>query len=144
MGVFISNVAAKAGLDVITAKCDAGSGNASAHVRIYSGTVPADADTALSGNTLLAELVMTNPAFAASTDLNPGARATASTITDDTDADATGTASFFRIVDRSGTDVIQGTVTATGGGGDMTLNTVSIVIHALVSVTSLTVTLPEG
>lgn len=146
MALSISNAAAKAAVDALTLLCDGGATtNASAHIKIYSGSVPTDADTALGAQTLLAELPMSNPAFAASTDLNPGARATAGAITDDTVADNTGTASFFRIVNRSGTTVIlQGSVTATGGGGDLTLNTVSIQANALVSVTSLTVTQPES
>lgn len=144
MTVFISNAAAIAALDTLVDRLDLGSTNAQARVRIYSGTPPADADTALSGNTLLAELNMSNPAFGAAVDLNPGARATASAISDDTAADATGTATFFRLVDRNVATVVQGSVTATGGGGDMTLNSVALQINARVVVTSLTITLPES
>lgn len=144
MTLSIANAQAIQGCDAFVDACDLGSTNASAHVRIYSGTPPTLVDDALSGNTLLAELVMSNPAFGAATDINPGARATASAISDDTTADAGGTATFFRILDRNNTPRIQGSITATGGGGDMTLNTVSIVINALVKVTSLTTTMPEG
>lgn len=142
--LFITNNSAKAACDAVVDRLDLGSTNPSARLRIYSGTAPADADTALSGNTLLAELAMSNPAFGAAADLNPGARATASAITDDTSADATGTATFFRLVDRDGNVVFQGDITATGGGGTLTLNTVSIVAAALVKVTSLTITMPES
>jgi hypothetical protein len=45
----------------------------------------------------------------------------------DSSADATGTAGHFRIYDSTGTTChLQGTVTATGGGGDLTLDNISI------------------
>lgn len=140
--LFISNLSARAACDAIVDRIDLGA--AAGKLRIYSGTAPADADAALSGNTLLAELVLSDPAFGAAADLNPGARATANAIADDTAADATGTASFFRIVDSDGTVIMQGDVTATGGGGTLQLATVSIVANAVVKVTSLTFTVPES
>jgi hypothetical protein len=142
MSISISNVAARAAADAVTAKVDLNS--PPGLLRIYSGVVPASADTALSGNTLLAELVMSNPSFAAAINGSPGGRAVANAIADDTDANATGTASFFRIYDGNGTtDVVQGSVTAAGGGGDAIINSVSIVIHTTVKCTSLTLTMPE-
>ena len=118
----------------ITTLIDAGAGAGT--LRIYDGTPPADADTALSGNTLLAQLTMSDPSAAA-----PSAGVwTASAITQDSSADATGTASFFRILDSNAVVVLQGDVTATAGGGDIELNTVSITSGSPVSVTSLTIT----
>ena len=132
----ITNAAASAAADAVVDLCDAGAGAAT--LRIYDGTPPATADTALSGNNLLAQLTMSDPAFGAASN----GVATASAITQDSSADATGTASFFRILDSNGTVVIQGTVgTATS---DLVLNTVSIVAGATVSVTSLTYTQPKG
>lgn len=103
-------------------------------LRIYSGTPPANADTALSGNTLLAELAL-SATFAA------GASSgvlTASAIASDTVADATGTASFFRLTTSGGTAKVQGTVGTSGA--DLNLNTVAIQANATVSVSSLTLT----
>lgn len=140
---FISNAAAIAACDTIVDRCDLGSTNASAHIRIYSGAVPTDADTALGAQVLLAELVMTNPAFGNAADLNPGARATAATITEDSVADNTGTATFFRIVDRTGTTVVmQGT--AGTSGTDLILNSAAIQANAAVQISALTFTLPES
>ena len=141
--MFISNAAAIAACDAIVDRLDLGSTNPNARLRIYSGTVPTDADTALGAQVLLAELNMSNPAFGSAVDISPGARATASAITEDSTADATGTASFFRIVDRSGTVVImQGTVNTSGA--DLNLNSVAISAGAAVQVTSLTFTMPES
>ena len=107
-------------------------GNA-ALIRIYDGTPPANPAASLSGNTLLAELTGASP-FAA------GASSgvlTASAITQDSAANAGGTASFYRVYKSDGTTCCeQGTVTATGGGGDMTLSTVTIVISVPVQITS--------
>lgn len=143
MTTFISNLAAKAACDAVVDRFDLGSGPAL--VRIYSGTVPTDADTALGAQVLLAELVCSDPAFGNAADIAPGARATASAITDDSSANATGTASFFRVYQSDGTTCEhQGSVTATGGGGQMQLNTTSIVSGALVQVTAFTVDMPES
>lgn len=136
----ISNNVAKAALDAVTAQLDGGT---AAVWNIYSGTAPADADAALSGNTLLAQLTMSATSYSAATDLNPGARITANAITPDSSADATGTATFYRqLTQNAGTVCTQGTVnTATS---DLVLNTVAITAGSQVSVTSSTITMPEG
>lgn len=109
-------------------------GNASL-LRIYSGTLPANVAAAITG-TLLAELVCGTP-FA------PGGSAgviTANTITQDSSADNTGTASHYRHWQSNGTTgVAQGTVGTSGT--DMTINTTSIVASGPVSVTSYVLTM---
>lgn len=144
MTEFISNAAAIAACDAVVDLVDAGSTNPEGRLLIYAGSVPADADAALGGATLLATLNMSNPAFGNAADAAPGATATAAAISDDTSADATGTATFFRIQDRDGTAVIQGSCGATGSGEDLELSTVSVEAGVIVSVTSLTYTQPES
>lgn len=85
---------------------------------------------------LLATLPFSNSAFGAAT----GGVATASAITSDTNADNTGTAAVFKINDRDAAEVLRGTVTATGGGGDIQLSSVSIVAGDTVSISSMTYT----
>lgn len=138
----ISNAAALAACDAVVDLADGGAG--AAVLNIYSGTAPTLADDSLSGNTLLAELTMSDPAFGAAADITPGARATANAITSDTSANASGTASFFRILDSNSNVIVQGTVSATGGGGELQLNSVSISAGVEVEVTSLTITLGES
>jgi hypothetical protein len=107
---------------------------ASGLLRIYSGTQPTNPDTALSGNTLLAELALSST-FA------PGASSgvlTASTITADSSADNTATATFFSLLTSGGVRKADGTVGTSGA--DLNLNTTSIVSGAQVSVSSLTIT----
>jgi hypothetical protein len=136
----IANTEAISCCDDVVDSIDTGAGTA--QLVIYDGTPPALVDTALSGNTVLAELALSNPAFGAAADAAPGATATANAISDDTSANATGTATFFRLLDRNGTPRVQGSVGTSGEA--LNLNTTSIVAGATVSVTSLTVTMPEG
>ena len=86
---------------------------------------------------------MSGTSFGAATDLAPGARITANSITADSSADATGTATFFRILTQN-----AGTVTAQGNvdtsAADLILNTTAITAGSTVSITSATITLPEG
>lgn len=55
-------------------------------------------------------------------------------------AGATGTAAKYFIKDQDGTEVWRGTVTATGGGGDATIDNVSIVSGQNVTVNTFTYT----
>jgi hypothetical protein len=91
------------------------------------------------GATVLAELNMFNPAFGAAS----GGTATANAITDDTSANASGTADNFEIQNRDGTVILTGNnITTTGGGGDLELNALFVAIGVNVSVTSLTYSAP--
>lgn len=55
-------------------------------------------------------------------------------------ASGTGTAATFRIYDGSAVCHIQGNVTATGGGGDLTLDNTSLASGQTVTITTFTVT----
>ena len=129
MSLGMATALRNARLDAITTF--AGNG---ALLRIYDGTKPATGGAA---TTLLAELTCGSP-FAA------GAAAgvlTLGSITQDSSANATGTATWFRIVKSDGTThVLDGTVTATGGGGDLELVSTSITATQPVQVTSFTIT----
>lgn len=114
-------------LDDITAL--AGSG---ALLRIYSGTRPA---TGGAVTTQLAELVCGSP-FA------PAAASgvlTANAIADDTNADATGTATWFRLTASNGTTFVMDGNVGTSGS-DLNLSSTSIVAGGTASVTSFVIT----
>lgn len=116
---------------------------ASPKIRIYSGTAPATPDTALSGNTQLAELVCAATPFSGFSDTGTAARGTLGAVAPDSSADASGTATFWRWYDNAGTTCkAQGTVGTTDA--DLILNTVSITAASTVSITSGTVDLPKG
>lgn len=128
----ITTAAQNAAADAVVDLVDVGGAGS---LRIYSGTMPTDANTALSGNTLLANLAMSATAFGAAS----SGVATAATITADSSADATGTATFFRILAGNGTTVVmQGSVGTSGA--DLNLTTTSIVSGQPVSISSLTYT----
>jgi len=120
-------------LDTLTTSCNSGL------LRIYSGTRPTDADTALSGNTLLAELTMGATSFGAAS----GGVLTANAITSDSSADATGTASFARLFQSNGTTAIADFSVGTSGT-EVIINTTSIVAAAVVSCSAFTITAPVG
>jgi hypothetical protein len=104
---------------------------------IRSGAAPADCATANSG-TVLVTIVM--PTDSPSDWMAPASGGTKAFIGSwiDTSADAGGTAAHFRVHSTDGTCDMQGTVTATGGGGDLTLNTVTITAAQQVEITGFT------
>lgn len=114
-------------LDAITT-----SAGASALLRIYSGTRPATAGTA---TTLLAELTC-NATFAPAAS---GGVLTLNSITQDSSANATGTATWFRIVKSDGTTFVMDGDVGTSGS-DLNLVTTSITATQPVSVTSFVIT----
>lgn len=108
----------------------------SAILKIRTGAPPADVATADSGS-VLATLNLPSDWMAAA---SGGTKAKAGTW-EDTSADAAGTAGHFRIYASDGTTAhIQGTVTATGGGGDMTLDNAVIAAAQQVTITGFTLT----
>lgn len=110
---------------------------ATGYIRIYDGSQPANANTAVSTQTLLAELRFGATAFGAAS----SGTATANAITSDTSANNTGTASWFRVLKSDGTTVLwDGSVSTSGA--DLNLNTVSIVSGATVAISSMTFTHP--
>ncbi len=138
----IAFVSARDMLNALTILPDAGAGAGKIEVR--TGAAPADCETASSG-TLLATLPMSDPAFPANAaDQVPGARATANAITDDSSADATGTAGYFRVFDSDSVCYIQGSAGESGDTPDMTLDDKTIVAGQTVSVTSYTIDMPES
>lgn len=108
----------------------------SAVLKIRTGAPPTNISDSDSG-TVLATLSLPSDWMAAA---SGGAKALSGTWSDAA-ADADGTAGHFRIYASNGTTQhIQGTVTASGGGGDMIINNTSITTGGVVSVTSFTLT----
>lgn len=108
----------------------------SAVLKIRTGAAPADCATADSG-TVLASCTLPSDWMAAA---SAGSKAKSGTW-EDTSADATGTAAHFRLYASDGTTChAQGTVTATGGGGDMTVDNTSFASGQAFTVTGFTLT----
>ena len=101
-------------------------------IHIYDGTQPANANTAISTQTLLVSL---NVSGSFGTDSN--GTITMSSVTSAT-AVATGTASFFRITKSDNSTVVMDGSVGTSGT-DMILDNVSIATGQTVSITSGTI-----
>ena len=109
-------------------------GGTSAVLKIRTGSAPADCGTADSG-TVLATLNLPSDWMAAA---SGGAKSKTGTWSDSS-ADATGTAGHWRLYASDGTTVLaQGTVTATGGGGDMTVDSTSFTAGQVFTVNTFT------
>lgn len=107
----------------------------SALLRIYDGTQATNPNTAIGSQVLLAELTC-NATFAPSAS---GGVLTLNAITSDSSANATGTASWFRLLKSDGTTaVLDGTVGTSGS--DLNINSTAISSGAAVAVTSATIT----
>lgn len=135
----ITSAAAQSMMNALETAIDAGT---AAVIIIYSGTMPTDANAALSGNTVLSTLVCSATFAPTATAANPSVL-TANAIANDTNAAATGTATFFRILTQAaGTVVAQGTVGT--ASADLILNTTSITSGSTVAITAATISLPNS
>lgn len=105
-----------------------------ATIKFYTGTIAATPETSIGAQTLLGTLTGNATAFG---DVTSGVL-TARAITQDSAADATGTATWARLATSGGTaiaDVDVGT-----SGASINLNSVSIVTGGPISITSFTFT----
>ena len=111
------------------------------YLRLYSGAQPADPETALSGNTLLAEIRFAATAFPAAVN----GVLTANALTGTANAAATGTASFYRAFESDGVTVLtDGSVsTVAAGTGDCQMNSVAIQQNAAVNPSSFVHTISK-
>jgi len=130
MGIVLETIARNAACDAIVDLIDVGG----------AGTLEfKSADSSVAGANEVATVTFGATAFgAASTGV-----ATANSTTDDTSA-AGGTVTHFTIFNGSAAPVFRGTVTATGGGGDIEMSTTTVGATDTVSITSLTATMPTG
>ena len=126
MAITHSTAARNAAADAVTALLDAGSTNPNGQMIIRTA---AEAP--------LATINHSATAYGAAV----GGVCTAGALTDDTNANA-GTAAIVTEEDRDNTEVWRGTVTATGGGGDLELSSIAIGAGDTVSISSATYTAP--
>lgn len=112
----------------------------SAVIRIRTGAQPANCAAADSGTVLASFSLGANWA----SDASGGSKALAS-VPLTTTGSAAGTAAHYRVYASDGTTCHeQGSVTATGGGGDVTVDNTSIASGQTVNITSWTKTEPHA
>jgi len=129
----IANASASASADAVCPLLNGGT------LKIYDGAQPADADTAVGAQNLLATLSFGNPAFGAASN----GVATANAITPGTGLyNPSGTAAWFRALTSGAAKVFDGTVGLSGC--DLNLNALLIAYGATVTVTSMTYTQPKA
>lgn len=110
------------------------------YLRIYAGAQPSNADTAVTSQTLLAELRFAEVSAPAAENGVITFAAIGSTI-----AAATGDASWFRALATDGTTaVLDGSVGLAGDGPNLVLSTTTIVVGGSVSIVSLTHSVPRA
>lgn len=109
----------------------------SGYLRIYDGTQPTDADTALGAQVMLAELTLAATAFAAASAASKAAGAIGSIA-----AAATGTATWGSFVTSGNTRVLDFSVGTSGA--NLNLNSVAISSGATVACSSFTLTMAAG
>lgn len=108
---------------------------AGATLQIRTGS-PAGVGNA-AGGTLLAEITLPTSPFTSGT-----GQVTKNNTWEDASADATGVAAHYRLV--NGSDIEEGTITATGGGGDLTLDNTSLATGQQFTITGWTRTMPAA
>jgi len=138
MTVNISTQARNDAGDAIVDLIDVGSTNPNGLIEFRTGSKPASPQVAATG-TLLATNNFSNPAFG---NFSNG-QAFANSIADDTNVDATGVCGWFRIYDRDNGAVIDGDVTATGGGGDIEFDNINFIKGGTVTITNLQAVMPQ-
>lgn len=129
-----ATTARNAAAEAVVGLLNAGSGPGT--IQIRSGSMPATPQTAATG-TLLATVVLADPAG--------GTAATGVvTITDPAAVTgaANGEAAWARFLDSNGAAVMDCDVTATGGGGAITLSTTTISTGVTVDMGAITYTVP--
>lgn len=129
----ISSTAVNAQADALSDLLDNG------YLRIYDGTQPANANTAVSTQVLLAELRFNATAAAAAS----AGTLTMNAITQDSSANNTGTATWFRALKSDGSTVVFDGSVGTSGC-DINLGSTSITSGSSVGVTSMTFTVSAG
>lgn len=131
MALTLSVAARNAACDAVVDLIDVGATDA-------TGDLTINADSAGAPGTVLATVNLQNPAFgnAASGTATAAGLPLSGTVT------TSGTAAWFVVRDRDNTEVFRGTVTATGGGGDMEISNTALTANETVQVNTFDVTMP--
>lgn len=119
-------------LSVVQNAIDAGASGGL--INIYSGTMPATPDTAVTSQVLLGTLTFPTVSGTVTSQVF-----TAGSITPDSSANNTYTATWARITDSDNNPVLDCDVSSSAGTGAIKLNTTSIVAGGPISITALTI-----
>ncbi|HSA48251.1 MAG TPA: hypothetical protein P5552_17395 [Candidatus Competibacteraceae bacterium] len=107
---------------------------AAGEIRVYDGTRPADADTAVSTQTLLVTFEMANPAGTVTNSVFTGTNPAAAMIAE------SGTSAWARVVDSSAGTIFDADVGVTGSGSVIEVDKVTLVSGGYCTITSFMLT----
>lgn len=127
----LSHAASNAACNALTALVNGGT------IKIYTGSQPANAETAITTQTLLGSVTLNATAFGSATN----GTGTANAITSGTAA-ATGTAVWFRVCNSGGTGIWDGAVGTSAS--NLNLNSTSIQSGATIAVSAYTFSILEA
>lgn len=128
-------------VNAVTADINSGSG--AGRIEIRAGTPPGAVSTSSGANVLLGTLTFSPTAFGAAS----GGTASANSITQDSSADASGTASYFRVFKGGAAETAgawQGTAGVSGDTPNMVFNNKTIILGGIIAVNSFTITMPAS
>lgn len=106
----------------------------SGEIRIYDGTRPANADTAVSTQTLLVTFTMANPSGTVTSGVFTGTNPAAAMVA------ASGTAAWARVVDSSAGTIFDADVGATSSGSVIEIDNVTLASGGYCTITSFVLT----
>ena len=140
-------MAIKLGVDTAIAAADAAMGLVNVvgagTLVVYSGTEPADPAEAITDQVALVVFTLPIPVFLPAVDAVSGGRAVMDAVTP-VSALEDGDAAWFRLIDGNDRVILQGSVSAPLGGGDLTISSVSLVQNIEVSVVSFAYVQPKS
>lgn len=136
MAVKLSNDVRTAMATAIINAIDA---NGKGKIIIYDGAQPASPDTAVVAQKVLSEHNLSQPCGSAQNGV-----LTFNAIDEDQFANNSGTATWARILDGNQKAIADASVTVVGGGGDLQMNTVNIIVNGPIRFSSLQWTMPGG
>ncbi len=129
----------QAACDAVVDAIDLGSTNSTGRILIYTGTQPTDPQTTATG-TLLATINFNNPSFGSANTSGVATMVTSPAVT--ASVVATGTPGYFRFTNRNNVAILDGNITITAGGGDITFDSVTWISGGVATISSFTVTVP--
>lgn len=135
MAVKLSLVTRTSLAQSIIDKIDAG--GAAGVLKIYDGVQPTNPDIPITSQNVLSEHTLSFPCGTSASGI-----LTFEPISEDSFANASGTASWARFFDSNGLAIADASITQVGGLGDLQMNTVNIVINGPIRFTSLQWTMP--
>jgi hypothetical protein len=137
MALSLSTIARTVAGQAIANLIDEGTENASGFIELRSGVKPTNADASATGD-LLAVIRLSNPAIG--TFVN--GRAYAITTNDPDNIDKSGVPTWFRLYNRAGYCVADGTVSDTNGNGDLKLTATDFRMGGTIDLSTLAIEFP--